>query len=164
MKRVINKVGIFNKPFYYKLYDKHSKFWIWLFEEKKDKNGHTVVIRYRIFQKILELIPNILIMWWILAFLGFTWCGLIVSVLNLICILLTHYYMVYDFKYFDLLGIQDLAKSYKSVYWLETWFFLGHFIFKPYSYEAFEHSYKCGRLYLLVVPIITLITILWRFI
>ncbi len=146
--------GIFNKPFYQHIFQKFENFWRWLFYEQKSE-GHTIVIRYRIFQKILEIVPNMIIILLLYLFLG--WVGFIIAFFNLICILFTHYYMVYDFKFYELLNEIKYAQEMIDPHWLKKWYFLGKIIFNPYEYNVFKLSANLGKFYLLVVPIILLI-------
>lgn len=151
--------GIFQGQLYRTICIKYITFWRWLFHETVGQDGHVMVKRYRVFQKILEGIPNILI--FLFIYFNLKQCGdlfaLGVGILNLICILFSHYYMVYDYKYYELLDEIDYAKTIVIPYWLMRGYFLGKLIFNPYEYNLFKLSANFGKLYLLIVPIIILV-------
>lgn len=153
-------IGIFNHSIFYKLFNMFEKQWKWIFQEKIDSDGHTVVKRYRILQKIIEIISGILLFYLIIFVLGFVWY---IGLISLLCIVMTYIFTTYEFEFYIMLNQLDSVKIYKAPHWLLRKYFILYYI-QPYSYKKFKTASKIGLCMSYTVPIILLIIKLLSFI
>lgn len=104
------------------VYTKTQSVWCALFILKEGKYSTT---RYRIWQKVLEILFLILIY----CFSGF-WAAM--------GILWAHYWISLDYGYYVVLHQLADARAYADAPWLRKWYQAGWIFLKPYKYWKFK--------------------------